>query len=281
MANNARLILRRLIVERGNARSRKVRRRRMALHAHGVHVGAIEQARIRSAVWCVAGSAPLGLYNVMLIDKRARRLGMALDANSVLLGGRLEALLFEGAVRIVAVGALHQPLVHFVVEGHGELRLDVGVALVAERRLCSLQQRIFFAGMNVMAADAAYVPLTMCRALEVGMLAVVAALAHTIHFIRRRLDRVKDLGGIAAAFNVRLAGSMACLAGDSGLAMLLGQFAVRIGTEPLRLRFMAAGANLRTHKIPRCRILGLHRGGFGWGRSERHGAQNSSAQHQY
>jgi len=178
VANDARLVLRRLIVEGRNARGGKVWRRRMALHAQCVHVGPVEQARIRPAVRRVAGSAAFRLHNVMLINERTSRFGVALDANGVLLCGGLESLFLESAVRVVAIGALHQPLIHFVMEGHGELRLDVGVALIAESRLGNREQLLLVhTGVNAVASDAAYVTLAVRRALKVRVLAIMATQA--------------------------------------------------------------------------------------------------------
>src|SRR5580693_6405297 len=61
VTDGARLILCGLVMCRpgGNWRRGKVRRRRMALQANGVDVGAIQQARIRPTVGEVAGSAAL------------------------------------------------------------------------------------------------------------------------------------------------------------------------------------------------------------------------------
>ena len=265
VANDARLILHRLIVEGRNARGCKVWRWRMALHAQRVDVGAVEQARIGAAVRRVAGGAAFGLDNVVLIHKRASRFGMALAANSVLLRGGLAALFLKSAVRVVAIRALNQSLVHLVVEGHGKLRLDVGVALEAECRLGSLEQGLVArAGVNAVTADAAYIAVTVCRALKVGVLALMAAEALCVHFFGCCLGGIEDPGHVAAALNVRPASAVASLAGDPGLAMLQGQFAVRIVGESLGLRFVAGGADFCAHEVPRHGILCLRGGRFGF-----------------
>ena len=151
-----------------------------------VYGRAIEQPRIRSAVREVAGRAAFGLDDIVLIDKRPGCLGVALGADRIHLRRGTKILLVECAVRIVAVGALHQSFFHLVMEGHVELRLGVGVALEAEFRLRNLQQLLLvFAVMNAVAADAAHVVLAVRRALEVGMLALVAAQAPRIDFLRR------------------------------------------------------------------------------------------------
>src|ERR1035437_6143321 len=97
----------------------------------------------------VTGSAALGPHHRMFVDKRPRGLGVALHARGILLRGGLQALLLKAAVRIVAVGALDQAFVYLVVERHGELRLDVGVASEAKRRLREFEQMLLvLAGMN-------------------------------------------------------------------------------------------------------------------------------------
>ena len=133
VANGARLILRSLVVRRPDGQvGRKVRRRRVALQADRVHVGAVQQPWIRSAVRSVASGAPFGLDHRVLIHKRPGRLGVALGANRILLRRRPQSLLAKRAMRVVAIGALYQSLFHFVMERHGELRLHVGVALETE-----------------------------------------------------------------------------------------------------------------------------------------------------
>lgn len=294
VANQARLVLRRLIVgwtlrrERGG-----VHRRRVALEADGIHVGAVKQARIRPSVREVARGAALGLDDGVLIDERTGGLRVALDAYGILLGGGLEALLLKGAVRIVAIRALNQSLVHFVVERHGKLRLDVGVALEAESGLGSLEQGfVARAGVNAVATDAAYIAVTVCRTLKVGVLALMAAEALCVDFFGGCLGRIEDLGHVAAALNVRAASAMASLAGDPGLAMLQGQLAVSIVGESLGLRFVAGGADFCTHKVPRRGILCLSGGCFGFCRlgyglgpgrrsGQSGGAQYARAQHQH
>ena len=85
---------------------------------------------------------------------------------------------------IVAVGALHQPFLHLVMERHIELRLDVGVALEAKLRLGYLEQVLrILAGVNTMAVHAAYVCFTVAGALKVGVLSLVTSQALGIHFL--------------------------------------------------------------------------------------------------
>ena len=64
----------------------------------------------------------------------------------------------KGAVHVVAVAALDEPFVHFVMERHIKLRLLVGMALVAERGLGGLQQvLLILALVNAVAAHATHI----------------------------------------------------------------------------------------------------------------------------
>ena|ERR1017187_3575094 len=134
----------------------------MALQANGVDVGAIEQPRIRTAVWRVARGASLGLNYIVLINKGARGFGVALGADRVLLRSRLQPLLAKCSVRIVAVSALHQAFFNLMVERHVELRLDVGVALEAKPGLSNFEQMLrIFAGVHTVAAYATHIGFAM------------------------------------------------------------------------------------------------------------------------
>ena len=84
VARRARLILRRLIVCR-TARLRRceVRRWRVALQAQRVHARTIDQPRIRSSVREMASCAAFCLHHKVLVDKRSRRLAMALRADRI------------------------------------------------------------------------------------------------------------------------------------------------------------------------------------------------------
>ena len=166
------------------------------------------------------------------------------------------------------------------MEWHVELRLDVGVALEAERRLRGLEKVLLvLACMDAVAADAAYIRFAVTGALEVGMLALVASQAPGIHFLRRGLGRIEDLGGITAAVGVGLAGAVAVLASDAVLAVRQCKLAVRVGDETLSHFLMAGCAGLGSNKIRRLRVLDLRTGCFSAGRRSRQrvGAKEYSA----
>jgi hypothetical protein len=90
----------------------------------------------------MAGSASFGLDRSVLIDKGSGGQRVAFGARHKLPCGRRQRILSQGAVRIVAVCALHHSLLNLVVEGHGELRLYVAVALKAELGLLHLEQML-------------------------------------------------------------------------------------------------------------------------------------------
>ena len=193
----------------------------------------VQQTGVLGSVGRMATRASLNLDGCMFEDERPTRLGVALGANRILIGGGLQIVVAEGAVNVMAIAALDQAFVHLVMERHVEVRLHVGVALEAEFGLTGLQQVLILGGMNRVATDAAHIGLGVRRASEVLVLAFVAAQALLVHFGSRCLGRIEDLGDIATAIHVFLAGSMAAFAGDAGLAMHLCDLGVRIIRESL------------------------------------------------
>src|SRR6266702_2539498 len=103
----------------------------MALQAKSVDVAHIQQTRIRRAVRRVARDASLSLDYRMLIREGSRILRVALGADRVLVSGGLQVLVLERAVRVVAIAAFDQTLIHSVVERLRERRLHIRVARVA------------------------------------------------------------------------------------------------------------------------------------------------------
>src|SRR5581483_548625 len=97
----------RLAMHRTNRRDRMRKRStvggRVALQAERVDVGHVQQPRVRRAVRRMATDAAIGLHHRMLVNERSCRLGMALDADGILLGGSAQCLAVEGAMRIMAV----------------------------------------------------------------------------------------------------------------------------------------------------------------------------------
>ncbi len=232
----------------------------MALVAQGVDLRHIQQPGILRTVRRMAAHASFCLDCRMLVHEGAARLRMALGADQVLIGRGLQVAVPECAVNVMTVTAFDQAFVHPVVKRHIECRLHVGVALKAEHGLRGQQQFfLVLAPMYAVAACAANVGFGMGRTFEVGMRSGMAAQARFVHFRRRGLGGIEDLGNVTGAFDVRLTRAVTSLAGGSGLAMLEGQLAVRIGIECLRLRIVACGANFGADIIRRIRVLDLRR----------------------
>lgn len=261
VAKCARLVLNGLVVGRSNRLSRReVGRRRMALEADRIHVCAIEQPRIWSAVRCMAGRAALGLHYHVLVYEWPCSLAMTFCADHIHLRRRAKVFAIEGAMRIVTVGALQETFFNLVMEGHVELCLGFGVALVAQLRLRSFEQLLLDrAVVDAVTTYAAHLVFAVCRALEVGVLALVAAEAPCIHFLRRGLCRIENLGYVPAAIDVRLARTVATFAGNARLAVHLGNLRVRIRSKSLCGIFMACGADFLADILSRdgCRLTGF------------------------
>jgi hypothetical protein len=68
------------------------------------------------------------------------------------------------------------------VEGHGELGLDLCVALEAESRLRRLEQGILLAAVDVVTSEATDIAFRMRAALKVRVFALVTAKALLIDF---------------------------------------------------------------------------------------------------
>src|SRR5215469_8512185 len=86
MADGARLILHGLVVRRTHRlRCSEVRRGRVALEADRVHIGTVEQSRVRAPVREVTRRATLGFDYRVLINKWSSGFGVALRADRILL----------------------------------------------------------------------------------------------------------------------------------------------------------------------------------------------------
>ena len=217
----------------------------VALGAQNVDGRHVQQPSVLRAVRRVAGEATLTLHRGMLVDPRSALLHVALGANRVLIDSRSEVVRPEGSVGVVAVTALHRTLVHLVVEGHGELRFHVVVALEAKRGLRRFEQRVFLAAVNTVATDAADSGLGMISPHEVRVRTGVAAQALFIDFLGRVLARIEDLGHVAATGHVFAARAMAVLAGHTaGVAVHQRHLGVRVRGKFLRNLVVTGGAGV-------------------------------------
>ena len=98
----------------------------------------------------------------MFIDERPESIDVALCADCILRRTRSNHLGLEGPMRIVAVGALEQPLRNPMVKWLLKRRMNIGVALIAERRLLRLEQRgLRFKLMHAVAVGATDKTLTV------------------------------------------------------------------------------------------------------------------------
>ena len=201
----------------------------MALVAQSVDRRHVQQSRVLRAVGRVASHATFSLDYRVLEDERSTHIGMALDADHILIGSRSELRALERAVDVMAVAALDCAFQHRMVKRHIECALHIGVAGKAKRRLRQFQQGLLaLRSVNAMAADAAQARLGVRRAIEIRMDSSVATLTGGVCLFGRRFARQENLGDVSATLDVRLPRSVAALAGDAFAAVLQGKLRMRI-----------------------------------------------------
>ena len=97
----------------------------------------------------MAGFAAFDANGLVLIDERATLFRVALQAG-LFVGERLvhhsrtgshPPSGREGAMGVVAIGAGHEPFVDAMLEGHGKLPADIGVAAITEVSLALGQEK--------------------------------------------------------------------------------------------------------------------------------------------
>ena len=142
MAQRACLELGCLVMEGRSARCGTECRVRVALEAEQIDGAQTEHVRVWSAVRDVAGLAALRLDGIVLENERALLIRVALKADGVLLRGCAHLMRLDGAVRVVAIGAVDKPFVHAMVKGHFELGFLGLVASDAELGLGFCQQKL-------------------------------------------------------------------------------------------------------------------------------------------
>lgn len=163
----------------------------------------------------VAGDASFCFHGRMFKDKWTRLFRVAGEADLVLRRGGTQLPGQETTMRVVAIRACQQAFIDAMVNRSGELRFYFSVAPVTEHRLGRHQQCAFHCGMmRRVAVNAAYVVLQVLRSQEVRVFftELMAAQAAFARFLARQRAEPDDLRDIAAALNVRLAGSVTCLA---------------------------------------------------------------------
>lgn len=187
----------------------------MALQAQQVDVAQPQHVRVRAAMCQVARLASVDLYRRMLVHKRALLVRVTLEADRILRRVGPHLLRPHCPVRIVAVAALNEPLIHAVMERHFELRLLLEVAGVAKLglRLCEQEVR-FFSLMRGVAGDATDVRSFMLGVAGIHVLRAtrVARQAPLVNVLGRVIVKDENLARVAAAFHVRATWPVAVLA---------------------------------------------------------------------
>ena len=211
----------------------------------------------------MAGLAAVDTYPGMLEDKGAALLQVALQAGLFValgLGDQSWPLAHApgggvGAVRIVAISALHDAFVHAVFEGHRELGAYLPVAIPAEIDLLLGQEKLGRSRfMDAVTTRTNHVGLGVFGAPDIGagnrLRVAFEALIESL--TRRFLGKGEDFGLVAAAFNMRLTRPVTALA-TRNLPFIVGvaeELPIHVG--------MTSAAGIAAHKS-----LGVCRNPFG------------------
>jgi len=248
---------RQLIRSRAHSADRVVGDPAVALVAERVDRRHIQQSRVLRTVRSVAPRAAFRLHRSVLVHKGPARLRVAFRADPILIGGGLQVVRLEGAVRIVAIAAAHRAFIHRMMERHFESGLLIAVALEAELGLFGHQQVLIRLGvMDAVTAGAANIGLRMGGALKIRVRAGVAAKAGLVDLLHAQLVEAANLRDIASAFDVGLAGAVATLAGHTLAGMFEGEMRVGIRAKLLHDIRVTIGACVLADEIRRihCRL---------------------------
>lgn len=243
VAHGARLVLGRLVVIRPHRPARSsVHVRRMTTQAEEVDVVHLQQARIGRAVRRVAGQASfVGLHRSMLVYKRPHGVGMALGADRKLAGGGAHLVAGLGPVRIVTVAALDESDIDAMAVRPGKFGLLRGMASIAQRRLRLRQHEIHIAGVvrvvTVRARNATRQVLGLGEVLRFQA-SLMASRADLRGLSWTQGFEADDLGDVAAAIHVGLAGTVTALA---SMLAALQQRGVGSARKVLVPHFLMAG----------------------------------------
>ena len=123
----------------------------MTLQTHSEHNGPPQQPGVRRPVWKMASLAAVHSNGFVFIEEGPTLFGVALQAGLFVGKGLVHEAGArgytprggEGSVRIVAVCAIHEPFVDAMLEGHGELSANFGVAAIAKIGLFFGQQEFW------------------------------------------------------------------------------------------------------------------------------------------
>jgi hypothetical protein len=118
---------------------------------------------------------------------------MALHTHNVPCDAASQFLLFECPVWIVTIAAIHQALIHLMVERLRKSGLDVSVAGIAKLRLRNLEKVLLASKfMNAMATQATNFCGSVCRSIEIRVRRGVALQALVIDLFRRRFVELEE-----------------------------------------------------------------------------------------
>ena len=160
----------------------------------------------------VARDTALSFDHRMLKGEWPCGLGVALGADRVLIGSRLQLLGFECAMRIVTVAAGQQPFIDLVMERLRERRFHFGVAGVAELRLRDLEQiRLALGRMHAVTVGTADFGVAVGGALEIWMCSSMTSQTALARLFRGSVRECKDFCFVTTARNVLGARPMATL----------------------------------------------------------------------
>ena len=225
----------------------------MASQAQQVHIADLQHVRVGPSVRNVTRLAALKLHRFVFKRERPLFVRVAGVTNHVLRRRAPELVISHRAVRIVAVGALHQLLIHAVMERHFELSLLLQVTRITKLRLRLGQQEFRILGMvRRVARRAGNIALRVQRVDCVHVLraACMARQAALVDFFRGMVRKNKNFRLVAATGHVLRAGPMASFASlvRWSSPCVKGRLPVRRFFPAVVNLFVAGLANFRSHK---------------------------------
>jgi len=225
----------------------------MALQAERVCAGGGQHAGVGGAVWGMTRRTTLNLDRLVFENERPTLVAMAFEADCILIRRGAKLAYRHRTVRVVAIRAFDQPLLHGMMEGFLEIGFLLGVAGEAQRRLL-LHQLIFQLGvMDGVAGGTGDAILVMGGAHELPLLSIGLVTGQTTlgDFFRLRAFEDEDLALIATTLDMGRTGAMAGLAAMNLFAPDLGEVGAVMGAgfNTLELIFVAALAGFRAHEL--------------------------------
>jgi len=194
----------------------------------------------------------------MLIHEGTSGFGVALHAYHIARDTAVQAFLFECSMRIVAIAAVHQPLVHFVMKRLRESWLYIRVAAIAELWLRNFEKALLARKfVNAMATCTAHSGFPVCGSLKIRMCRGMTLQTLFVHLLGCGFAESEDFLHIAAAFDMFSTRPVTGFAGDTLSTVQHGETRVWILGELLVYVLMAGLAGFRSDKIRRIRSAGF------------------------